>query len=68
MLAMFFLNNMSKRLYITALFLGLGRFFSFLNYLLLRIAPGPGVYSDSKRSEFQKEREHISGEQTAAGA
>jgi hypothetical protein len=40
-------------------------FFSF--YLILLAALGPGVYSASDRNEYQKQKNNISGEQSAAG-
>jgi hypothetical protein len=37
-------------------------------YLILPAALGPGVHSASNRNEYQKERNNVSGEQSAAGA
>jgi hypothetical protein len=37
-------------------------------YLILPAALGPGVYSTSKRNEYQNQKNNISGEHSAAGA
>jgi hypothetical protein len=37
-------------------------------YLILPAALGPGVYSASDRNEYQKQKNNILGEQSAAGA
>jgi hypothetical protein len=37
-------------------------------YLILPVALGPGVYSASKRNEYQKQKSNISGEYRAVGA
>jgi hypothetical protein len=37
-------------------------------YLILTAALGPGVYSVSKRNEYQKQKTHFSREWSAAGA
>jgi hypothetical protein len=43
--------------------------FFFSIYLILPAALGPGVYSDSNRNEYQKQKNnHVSGEYSAAGA
>jgi hypothetical protein len=36
-------------------------------YLILPAAIGPGVYSFSNRNEYQKEKNNVSGKQSAAG-
>jgi hypothetical protein len=40
----------------------------FSNYLFLPAARGPGVYSASNRNEYQKQKNNVSGKQSAAGA
>jgi hypothetical protein len=40
----------------------------FLIYLILPAALGTGVYSASNRNEYQKQKNNVSGEQSAAGA
>jgi hypothetical protein len=37
-------------------------------YLIFPAALGPGVYSASNRNEYQKQKNNVSGEQSAAGA
>jgi hypothetical protein len=37
-------------------------------YVILSAALGPGVYSASNRNEYQKQKNNISGEYSAAGA
>jgi hypothetical protein len=37
-------------------------------YLILPAELGPGVYSASNRNENQKQKNNVSGEQSAAGA
>jgi hypothetical protein len=37
-------------------------------YLILPAALGPGVHSASNRNEYQKQKNNVSGEQSAAGA
>jgi hypothetical protein len=32
------------------------------SYLILPVAPGPGVYSSSNRNEYQKHKNNVSGE------
>jgi hypothetical protein len=41
---------------------------SFSIYLILPATLGPGVYSASNRNEYQKQRNNVSGEQSAADA
>jgi hypothetical protein len=40
----------------------------FYIYLILPAALGPGVYSASNRNEYEKQKNHVSVEQSAAGA
>jgi hypothetical protein len=40
----------------------------FLIYLILPAALGPGVYSASNRNEYQKQKNYVLGELSAAGA
>jgi hypothetical protein len=35
-------------------------------YLILLAAPGPGVYSASSINKYQKQKNHVSGEQTGS--
>jgi ABC-type uncharacterized transport system permease subunit len=42
------------------------QFFSM--YLIVSAAIGPVVYSASNRNEYQKQKNNVSGEQSAAGA
>jgi hypothetical protein len=42
--------------------------FSFSIYLFLPAAIGPGVHSASNRNEYQKQKNYVSGEQSAANA
>jgi hypothetical protein len=42
------------------------KFFSI--YLILPAALGPGVYSAPNRSEYQKQKNNVFGEQSADGA
>jgi hypothetical protein len=37
-------------------------------YLILSATLGPGVYSASNRNEYQKQKDNVSGEQSATGA
>jgi hypothetical protein len=37
-------------------------------YLMLPAALGPWVYSAFKRNEYQKQKNNVSGEESAAGA
>jgi hypothetical protein len=37
-------------------------------YLILKATLGPGVYSDSNRNDYQKQKNNASREQSAAGA
>jgi hypothetical protein len=37
-------------------------------YLILPVALGPGVHSASIRNEYQKQKNNVSGEKSAAGA
>jgi hypothetical protein len=37
-------------------------------YIILPAALGPGVYSSSDRNEYQKQKNDVSGKQSAAGA
>jgi hypothetical protein len=37
-------------------------------YLILPVGLGPGVCSASNRNEYQKQKNYVSGEQSAAGA
>jgi hypothetical protein len=37
-------------------------------YLILPAALGPGVYSASNRNEYEKQRNNVFGEHSAAGA
>jgi hypothetical protein len=37
-------------------------------YLILPVALGSGVYSASNRNEYQKHKNNVSGEYSAAGA
>jgi hypothetical protein len=39
-----------------------------LNAYRLPAVLGPGVYSSSNRNEYQKQKNNVSGEKTAAGA
>jgi hypothetical protein len=43
-------------------------FFFFSIYLILPAALGPGVHSASDRNEYQKQKNHVSGESSAADA
>jgi hypothetical protein len=36
-------------------------------YLIVPAAVGPGVYSASNRNEYQKQKNNVSGKQSAAG-
>jgi hypothetical protein len=40
---------------------------NFSIYLILLAALGPEVYSVSNRNEYQKQKNNVSGEQSAAG-
>jgi hypothetical protein len=40
----------------------------FLIYLILPAELDPGVYSASNRNEYQKKKNKVTGEQSAAGA
>jgi hypothetical protein len=41
----------------------------FLIFLILPVALGPGVYSDSNKNEYRKHKNNsVSGEERAAGA
>jgi hypothetical protein len=40
----------------------------FLIYLILPATLGPGVYSASNRNEYQKQKDNVSEEKSAAGA
>jgi hypothetical protein len=45
------------------------RIMNFLSiYLILPTALCPGIYSASNRNEYQKQKNNVSGEQSAAGA
>jgi hypothetical protein len=44
----------------------MNEFFSI--YLILPAALGPGIYSASNRNEYQKKKNYVTGEQSAAGA
>jgi hypothetical protein len=37
-------------------------------YLILEAALGPGFHSASNRNEYQKQKNNVSGEESAAGA
>jgi hypothetical protein len=41
---------------------------SLICYVILQAALGPGVYSASNRNEYQKQKNNVSREQSAAGA
>jgi hypothetical protein len=41
---------------------------NFLIYLILPVTPGLGVYSASNRNEYQKQKNYVSGERSAASA
>jgi hypothetical protein len=42
--------------------------FFFSIYIILLAALGPGVHSSSNRNEYQKQKNNVSGEYSAAGA
>jgi hypothetical protein len=42
--------------------------FFFSIYLIFPAALGPGVYSASNRNEYQKQKNNVAGEYSAAGA
>jgi hypothetical protein len=44
----------------------MNEFFSM--YLILPAALGPAVYSASNRNDYQKQKNNVSGEQSAVGA
>jgi hypothetical protein len=40
----------------------------FSNYLIPPAALGPGIYSNTNRNEYRKQKNNVIGEQSAAGA